>query len=131
MPYTIFALRYTKEKDLEDVLAKIEDDSLRQEAETIIKQMFIEAKEYKWFSGTYKVLNEKEIISNGQTKRIDRIMFGRDEVIIVDYKFTEDKENENKYHKQLNEYKQIVSNMGYKNIKTYLWFIGNKIEEVK
>lgn len=120
-----------EEKDLEDVLAKIEDESLKQEAETIIKQMFLDAKEYKWFSGTYKVLNEKEIISDGQTRRIDRIMFGKDEVIIVDYKFTEDKENENKYHEQLNEYKQIVSNMGYKNIKTYLWFIGNKIEEVK
>lgn len=120
-----------EEKDLENVLAKIEDESLKQEAETIIKQMFIEAKEYKWFDGTYKVLNEKEIISNGQTRRIDRIMFGKDEVIIVDYKFTEDKENQNKYHEQLKEYKQIVSNMGYKNIKTYLWFIGNKIEEVK
>ena len=120
-----------EEKDLEDVLAKIEDDSLKQEAETIIKQMFLDAKKYEWFSGTYKVLNEKEIINNGQTRRIDRIMFGRDEVIIVDYKFTEDKENENKYHEQLKEYKQIVSNMGYKNIKTYLWFIGNKIEEVK
>lgn len=120
-----------EEKDLKDVLAKIEDESLKQEAETIIKQMFLDAKKYEWFSGTYKVLNEKEVLSNGQTRRIDRIMFGKDEVIIVDYKFTEDKENENKYHKQLNEYKQIVSNMGYKNIKTYLWFIGNKIEEVK
>lgn len=120
-----------EEKDLEDVLAKIEDESLQQEAETIIKQMFLDAKKYEWFSGTYKVLNEKEIINNGQTKRIDRIMFGKDEVIIVDYKFTEDKENENKYHEQLKEYKQIVSNMGYKNIKTYLWFIGNEIKEVK
>ena len=120
-----------EEKDLENVLAKIEDESLKLEAETIIKQMFLDAKKYEWFSGAYKVLNEKEIISNGQTRRIDRIMFGRDEVIIVDYKFTEDKENENKYHKQLKEYKQIVSNMGYKNIKTYLWFIGNEIKEVE
>lgn len=120
-----------EEKDLENVLAKIEDESLKQEAETIIKQMFLDAKKYEWFSGAYKVLNEKEVLSNGQTRRIDRIMFGRDEVIIVDYKFTEDKENENKYHKQLKEYKQIVSNMGYKNIKTYLWFIGNEIKEVE
>lgn len=120
-----------EEKDLEDVLAKIEDESLKQEAETIIKQMFLDAKKYEWFSGAYKVLNEKEVLSNGQTRRIDRIMFGRDEVIIVDYKFTEDKENENKYHEQLKEYKQIVSNMGYKNIKTYLWFIGNEIKEVE
>ena len=120
-----------EEKDLENVLAKIEDESLKLEAETIIKQMFLDAKKYEWFSGAYKVLNEKEVLSNGQTRRIDRIMFGRDEVIIVDYKFTEDKENENKYHKQLKEYKQIVSNMGYKNIKTYLWFIGNEIKEVE
>ncbi|MBO7225510.1 MAG: hypothetical protein J6V35_06335, partial [Bacteroidales bacterium] len=112
------------EKDLENL-------SITEEEKTIIKQMFLDAKKYEWFSGAYKVLNEKEVLSNGQTRRIDRIMFGRDEVIIVDYKFTEDKENENKYHKQLKEYKQIVSNMGYKNIKTYLWFIGNEIKEVE
>lgn len=113
-----------EEKDLETL-------SLSQEDKAVIKQMFAESKDYKWFDGTYKVLNEKEIISNGEVKRIDRIMFGKDEVIIVDYKFTEDKENQNKYHKQLKEYKQIVSQMGYKNIKTYLWFIGIKIVEVK
>jgi len=113
-----------EEKDLETL-------SLSQEDKAVIKQMFTEAKNYKWFDGTYKVLNEKEIISNGEVKRIDRIMFGKDEVIILDYKFTEDTENEEKYHKQLKEYKKIVSNMGYKNIKTYLWLIGNKIEEVK
>ncbi|MEE1271627.1 MAG: UvrD-helicase domain-containing protein [Bacteroidales bacterium] len=113
-----------EEKDLETL-------SLSQEDKAVIKQMFTEAKNYKWFDGTYKVLNEKEIISNGEVKRIDRIMFGKDEVIILDYKFTEDTENEEKYHKQLKEYKKIVSQMGYKNIKTYLWFIGIKIEEVK
>lgn len=113
-----------EEKDLETL-------SLSQEDKAVIKQMFAESKDYKWFNGTYKVLNEKEIISNGEVKRIDRIMFGKDEVIILDYKFTEDTENEEKYHKQLKEYKQIVSQMGYKNIKTYLWFVGIKIEEVK
>ena len=113
-----------EEKDLETL-------SLSQEDKAVIKQMFAEAKDYKWFNGTYKVLNEKEIISNGEVKRIDRIMFGKDEVIILDYKFTEDTENEEKYHKQLKEYKKIVSQMGYKNIKTYLWFVGIKIEEVK
>ena len=113
-----------EEKDLETL-------SLSQEDKAVIKQMFAEVKNYKWFDGTYKVLNEKEIISNGEVKRIDRIMFGKDEVIILDYKFTEDTENEEKYHKQLKEYKKIVSQMGYKNIKTYLWFVGIKIEEVK
>ncbi len=113
-----------EEKDLETL-------SITEEEKAIIEQMFIEAKDYKWFDGTYKAYNEKEILCNGETKRIDRIMFGKDEVIILDYKFTEEKENEKKYCKQLNEYKQIVSNMGYKNIKTYLWFIGNEIKEVK
>lgn len=113
-----------EEKDLEKL-------SLSEEEKSIIEQMFLEAKKYKWFDGTYKAYNEKEILCNGQTKRMDRIMFGKDEVIIVDYKFTEDTENENKYHKQLKEYKEIVSKMGYKNIKTYLWFIGKQIKEVK
>ena len=120
-----------EEKDLERILPKIEDEALREEAETIIKQMFIESKDYKWFDGTYKVLNEKEIISDGKTKRFDRIMFGENEVIIVDYKFSEDTEYEKKYRKQLNEYKKIVSEMGYENIKTYLWFIGNEIKEIE
>ncbi|MBO7276701.1 MAG: UvrD-helicase domain-containing protein [Bacteroidales bacterium] len=113
-----------EEKDLETL-------SLPEEEKAIIEQMFIEAKEYKWFDGTYKTYNEKEILCNGQTKRIDRIMFGKDEVIIVDYKFSEDTDYEDKYRKQLNEYKKIVSEMGYKNIKTYLWFIGNEIKEIK
>jgi ATP-dependent exoDNAse (exonuclease V) beta subunit len=113
-----------EEKDLETL-------SLSEEEKAIIEQMFIDAKEYKWFDGSYKAYNEKEILCNGQTKRIDRIMFGKDEVIIVDYKFSEDTDYENKYRKQLNEYKKIVSEIGYKNIKTYLWFIGNEIKEVK
>ena len=113
-----------EEKDLETL-------SLSEEEKAIIEQMFLQAKEYKWFDGTYKAYNEKEIICEGQTKRIDRIMFGKDEVIIVDYKFSEDTVYEDKYRKQLNEYKKIVSEMGYKNIKTYLWFIGNEIKEIK
>lgn len=112
-----------EEKDIE----KVEDE----EAKEIIKQMFVEAKQYKWFDGTYKVFNEKEIVSAGKTKRFDRIMFGEDEVIIVDYKFSEDTDYEDKYIKQLNEYKKIVSQLGYKNIKTYLWFVGKQIKEVE
>lgn len=111
-----------EEKDIE----KVEDN----EAKEIIKQMFVEAKDYNWFDGTYKVVTEKEIVENGKVKRLDRIMFKKDEVVIVDYKFSEDISNIKIYQEQINKYKDLISQMGYKNIKAYLWFVGNKIMEV-
>ncbi len=84
----------------------------------------------QWFDGTYKVKNEATIQSSETIKRPDRLMLKNDEVIIVDYKFGQKKEQ--KYHKQLKEYSKLISQMGYKNIKSYIWYVLiDEIEIVK
>ena len=76
-----------------------------------------------WFDGSMRVLNEAEILfESGQSRRPDRIMIdGNERVIIVDYKFGEQKE---KYHKnQIKKYISLISEMGYRNIEGFLWYI--------
>ena len=86
----------------------------------------------EWFSGKYKLYNECSIlVSDGKetTRRPDRVMITDDKAIVVDYKFG--KEN-NEYNKQVKRYMDLLADMGYKNVKGYLWYVyKNKIEEVK
>lgn len=75
-----------------------------------------------WFDGTYTVNNEAEIVTkNGKLRRPDRIMESENKIIIVDYKFgyAENK----KYISQTKEYAQLLAEMGYKNIETYIWYV--------
>ncbi len=75
-----------------------------------------------WFDGTYKVYNEAEILSSsGTIRRPDRIMEKDDELIIIDYKFGDIEKQQ--YIKQTKNYALLLSELGYKNIKTYIWFV--------
>ena len=83
-----------------------------------------------WFNGTYRLYNECSILNkNGETtRRPDRVMVNGDEVIVVDYKFG--KENE-EYNKQVTRYMNLLSDMGYRNVKGYLWYVyKNRIMEI-
>ena len=83
-----------------------------------------------WFTDDYKVRNELSILQNSEIKRPDRVMIKDDEVIIVDYKFGDKKDN--KYHKQIKEYASLYKNLGYSNIKTYIWYVMlNTLEKVE
>ena len=85
-----------------------------------------------WFTGKYKLYNESSIlINNGEefTRRPDRVMIKGNEAIVVDYKFAKES---NEYKKQVKRYMELLEQMGYENIKGYLWYVySNKIEEVK
>ena len=89
----------------------------------------------KWFSGRWKLFNECTILSYDEEKqatvshRPDRVMTDGKQMIIVDFKFGNPKPE---YNRQVREYIALVSQMGYKNVKGYLWFVySNKIVEVK
>jgi ATP-dependent exoDNAse (exonuclease V) beta subunit len=91
--------------------------------------MFAQVENHEWFNGKYKVLREQSILSGEQSSNVaihrpDRIMIGENEVIIVDYKFTSSQNNVSKYKHQLSLYADLLSQMGYSNIRSYLWFIG-------
>ena len=89
----------------------------------------------EWFSGRWKLFNECTILSYDEEKhatvshRPDRVMTDGRQMIIVDFKFGNPK---TEYNRQVREYITLVSQMGYKNVKGYLWFVySNKIVEVK
>lgn len=64
---------------------------------------------------------EKNIIdANGKMHRPDRVLINANEVIILDYKFT--LEESDKHIEQVNNYRILLTEMGYQNIKTYLFY---------
>ncbi|MEN9919827.1 MAG: hypothetical protein RL662_2263 [Bacteroidota bacterium] len=77
----------------------------------------------EWYSNKYKVLNEIQILQpNGIFIRPDRVMIGKDEVIVIDYKFGE--KEEKKHQKQVKNYMAQISKMGYTHIKGYVCYIS-------
>jgi predicted RecB family nuclease len=84
----------------------------------------------KWFDGSMHVMNEAEILfDHGKSGRPDRVMMGDGRVFIVDYKFGEQK-NE-RHRQQLKKYRQLIRDMGYGQVNSYLWYVElNEIEEV-
>ena len=87
----------------------------------------------EWFSGKWKLYNECAIIykENGElkTRRPDRVMMKDDKVIVVDFKFGNPKES---HRKQVREYMNLLTEMGYAQIRGYLWYVfNNELEEIK
>lgn len=84
----------------------------------------------EWYSGSYRVLNEVQILQpKGTFVRPDRVMIKDDEVVVIDYKFGE-KENP-KYLKQVKYYSDQIRKMGYQSVRGYICYITlGKIIEV-
>lgn len=106
----------------------------RQEAEqltdrllTLLSQPQVAA----WYDGRARVLNEVDILFGpAQSKRPDRVMIYDDQVVVVDYKFG--KKQSRTYQGQVRNYLKLIRQMGYLQVKGYLWYIElDKIEEVK
>lgn len=85
--------------------------------------------EYGWFGKDYKVFNECSILTpSGEQRRPDRVLVKDGEAIVVDYKFgafsPEDTAQLGKYKKQVSRYKELLTSMGYSNVKGYLWYLS-------
>ena len=62
-------------------------------------------------------------------ERPDRVLIGENELIIIDFKFGKPKEE---HHDQVRRYQQAFVDMGYPNVKGFLWYVyPNKVVEVK
>ena len=91
----------------------------------LLENALSNAEVQSWFSGEYKLYNESTILINSndkKTRRPDRVMIKEDKAIVVDYKFA--RENE-EYDKQVRRYMQLLQQMGYTDVKGYLWYIKN------
>ena len=92
-----------------------------------------------WFSPRWTLFNECTILCEDvdkktgkrefQMRRPDRVMKDGEEVVVVDFKFG--KMND-KYTHQVASYIGYLREMGYTNVRGYLWFvINNEVKEVE
>lgn len=96
-----------------------------------VKRLLSNEKIKQFFEPNLKVFTEKEIVSQtGQTFRIDRLILKDNEVLIVDFKSSQ--ENTIDHFDQMNNYKFLVSKIYKdKSIRGFLiYFDSCKIEEV-
>ncbi len=82
------------------------------------------------FNKATESITEKNIIDvNGKLHRPDRVLITEDEVVILDYKFT--LEESDKHIEQIDNYKSLLLDMGYGNVKTYLFYaVSGKLKQV-
>ena len=79
----------------------------------------------EWFSPGNKVLREAGILMpSGTTRRPDRVIFKAGRTIIIDFKFGEQNPH---YIKQINQYRNLLSDMGYENIEAFIWYVDNNL----
>jgi ATP-dependent exoDNAse (exonuclease V) beta subunit len=87
----------------------------------------------EWFSGAWELYNECNILDRkGGTLKIhrpDRVMVKGDEAIVVDFKFGK---HNTVYEDQVREYMNLLAEMGYGNVRGYVWYVFyNELEEIK
>ena len=115
------------EKDISQAIDKLIFDGKISPNEKLeikhkIEETFKNEQIRDWFSNKWQVKNEAEIIlTNGKTARPDRVISNKEKTIIIDYKFGE--QEEEKHHKQVKSYMEILGKMENKAIEGYLWYV--------
>jgi hypothetical protein len=90
-----------------------------------ISQAFVDPLVGGWFSGHWKnVRNENDIITprGGTLRRPDRVMIGEEGCVVVDYKFGTQKLPA--HSRQIEEYMSLLRDMGYGDVRGYVWYIS-------
>jgi ATP-dependent helicase/nuclease subunit A len=80
-----------------------------------------------WFNGNYLVKTEADILSS-RVKRPDRVMIMDNEVVVVDYKFGQQRHTS--HFAQVRNYMQLLKKMKYRKVSGYLWY-AEKDEVIK
>ncbi len=101
-------------------------DSQRDELVKKIFEVISSPEVREWFKAGLIIIKETDILlPSGSTKRPDRIIMIDDRAIIVDFKFGIEKPG---YINQVNNYRKLMNEMGYKKVEAYLWYVDiNKI----
>lgn len=99
----------------------INDNDLKKELTTKVNTIFNLCADKKWFDGSCQIKNEVEIVMpDASIKRPDRLIFNDNEVTILDYKTGV---KEKSYSRQVDEYANALSDMGYKVTGKYLLYL--------
>ena len=108
--------KYCRENDL--------PESVEEEVRGRIEAMLAYEENRRLFDGRYKVKCEASIAANGMVRRPDRIVFGEDETIVVDFKTgVRDERSHAKYQQQVDEYAMLLTEMGYPNVSSVIIYL--------
>lgn len=115
------------EKDISQAIDKLIFDGKispneKLEIKQKIENIFRNEQVKSWFSNEWKVRAEAEIIlTSGKTARPDRVISNNEKTIVIDYKFGE--QEDEKHHKQVKSYMELLSKMENKSVEGYLWYV--------
>jgi ATP-dependent exoDNAse (exonuclease V) beta subunit len=100
------------------------DKEQAEELHAMIEREFSRAEVQEWFSEWDEVRTESDILCSHTigTRRPDRVMISGERAVVVDYKFGE--RHTRAHERQVKEYMQLLSQMGYKLIEGYLWYLS-------
>ena len=80
-----------------------------------------------WFSKKWEVITEDAILNESGKLRIpDRVLIGKNETLVIDYKFGEQYD---KSIDQVKEYIELLKSMDYPNVKGYVYYAEKNIVE--
>ena len=107
------------------IVSAVADGLLPKEKSDEVEKMILNkietANMMEWFDKDSTVLNEPDIlVGKGVVRRPDRVIIKDDKVSILDYKFGEKRK---KHLYQVEEYKNILKDMGYSINKACLWYV--------
>ena len=126
--------------DIDVVLSQLQsegilyDDELsREKITSLLRKRLESARIANWFSPQWQLFNECSILRLDDDRlverRPDRVMTDGHETHVVDFKFGKPHPE---YIAQVQEYMQLLSQMGMPQVHGWLWYVyTNKIEEVK
>ncbi|MCL3782605.1 hypothetical protein EMN47_19645 [Prolixibacteraceae bacterium JC049] len=118
--------RIIDKKVLEGKISVDEADELQMQLNGALEQELVAS----WFDGSWEVYNERDILlSNGSSRRPDRIMVKENQCVVVDFKTGEE---DDKYLKQVAAYMKLLTEIGFTSVEGYIWYIHkNEVVEVK
>lgn len=95
-----------------------------------LKNMISKPMVQEWFSADVEIINEATLLTpSGKTYRPDRLIIKDRTATIIDYKFGEVQDK--RYNSQIKRYMRLVKEMGYEEVRGYLWYASlDHIEEV-
>lgn len=115
-------------EDIDKVIARmvIAGDftaQIAREVKAKVEQAFGNELIASWFSPHWEQYNENAIIQPGTTtiRRPDRVVVNGKTAVVVDYKFGTTLKTS--YTRQVEEYKLLLTQMGYEEIKGYIWYV--------
>ncbi len=120
--------------DVDKVLQSLESEGIiygngvcAEDLQSELRRQFNDPTVRDWFSGRWKLFNERTILfeeqpgdSEVEQPRPDRVMTDGHRVIVVDFKFGKPMKN---HLVQVNRYMKLLSDMGYEQVSGFIWYV--------